>query len=360
MPQAENHPKGEAEPRGSQRHSLERLRQWESLGYGMFIHFGMSTYVNLVGKVYHKPLGDDPPSAFAPDTLDVDQWVGLARDAGMKYAVLTAKHIAGFCLWPSRHSDYTVANSGCKTDIVAEFVRSCERRGILPGLYYSSFDNHHRWGSRTRSDFASRAAYEALADRRPRFGGESCAREDDPDRMPYTTAHYQSFQTAQIEELLTSYGPIIEVWIDHPEVMGRGYRTYLYNRMAELQPDVVVMMNNGVPDSENYDVEYAWPSDLVAMEGGRPPETGYRKWRTIEGKLCYVPGEVCDSIAPIRQDWFHLPDDQPRPIESLLLQFRACREGGANYLLNVPPDRHGRMPDNFVAALGEIRREMGL
>jgi len=346
--------------RGHQRHTLERLRRYEDLGYGMFIHFGMSTYVNLAGKVYFKPDGSDPPSAYKPDALDVDQWVCVARDAGMKYAVLTAKHIAGFCLWPSKHSDYTVAAGGNTSDVVAQFVAACQRRGILPGLYYSSYDNHHRYGSRTRSDFPGKQAYEQLAARRPRFGGRSCAREDDPERMPYTTAHYQTFQTAQITELMTEYGDIMEVWLDHPEVMGRGYRTYLYEYMARLQPDVVIMMNNGLPDSTHYDVDYAWPADLMAMEGGAPPPDGYCKWRTIEGREYYLPGEVCDSIAPIRQDWFYLDDDQPRPLEDLLRQFRACRTGGANYLLNVPPDKHGRIAEAFIRRLAEIRKEMGL
>ena len=86
--------------RGRQRLSLERLEWWEKLEYGMFIHFGMSTYVDLAGLVCCKPTGDDPPTCYAPDRLDVDQWVSVARDAGMKYAVLTAKHISGFCLWP--------------------------------------------------------------------------------------------------------------------------------------------------------------------------------------------------------------------------------------------------------------------
>ncbi|NLX20915.1 MAG: alpha-L-fucosidase [Phycisphaerae bacterium] len=346
--------------RGSQRHTIERLHQWETLGYGMFIHFGMSTFVNLDGKVYFKPDGSDPPSAYAPDQLDVEQWISVARDAGMKYAVLTAKHIAGFCLWPSRHTDYSVARSGNPTDVVGRFVEACRTRGLLPGLYYSSYDNHHRWGSRTRSDFPSKAAFEQLFAQRPRFGGVSCAREDDAQRMPYTTAHYQTFQTAQITELLSDYGPIMEVWIDHPDVMGRGYRTFFYEHIARLQPDTVVLMNNGLPDSTLYDVDYAWPADLMAMEGGVPPAGGYRKWRLIEDRWYYLPGEVCDSIAPIRKDWFHLPDDQPRPIEELLRQFRACRDGGANYLLNVPPDRHGRIPEVCIAALSQIRREMEL
>ncbi len=349
-----------ADERGHQRLTLEQLQRWEGLGYGMFIHFGMSTFVELDGKVFFKPDGSDPATAYVPDHLDVDQWMCVARDAGMKYAVLTAKHIAGFCLWPSRHTGYTVANSANTTNVVAEFVKACQRRGVLPGLYYSSYDNHHRYGSRTRSDFAGREAYLALAARRPRFGGASCARADDDERMPYTTSHYQSFQTAQLTELLTEFGDVLEMWIDHPDALGRGYRTFCYEHMARLQPEVVIMMNNGTPSGETYDIDYAWPSDLIAMEEGARSGIAHEKWRVIEGRAYYLPGEVCDSIAPIRKDWFHVEGDEPRPLADLVKQFRACREAGVNYLLNVPPDRHGRIPDEFIEALTKLREEMGV
>ena len=85
-----------SDEKGDQRLSLEKLITWEKLGYGMFIHFGMSTFDD---DEYSK--GDKNGSLYNPDKLDVSQWVSVARDAGMKYAVLTAKHVAGHCLWPS-------------------------------------------------------------------------------------------------------------------------------------------------------------------------------------------------------------------------------------------------------------------
>jgi alpha-L-fucosidase len=132
---------------GTQRLSVDQLQRWEALKFGMFISFGMSTYVGA-----ELPSGDDPSTLYAPDQLDVDQWVCVARDAGMKYAVLTAKHVAGHCLWPSKHTDYHVGTSGNRTDVVEVFVKACEKRGVLPGLYYCSWDNHHRFGSHTMTD----------------------------------------------------------------------------------------------------------------------------------------------------------------------------------------------------------------
>ena len=261
----------------------------------------------------------------------------------MKYAVLTTKHVAGHCLWPSRCTDYTVANSTNKTDVVEAFCKACAKRGVLPGFYYCSWDNHHRFGSKTRSDGG------------PYDGSSSFPKVPvDPAELPaFTTSLYQSFQTAQITELLTQFGPIAETWIDIPGVLGRGYRTFLYNHIARLQPQTVIMMNNGVSDGGQYDVAYAWPSDLIAMERNVPPATGHRTWRQIEGKNYYMPGEVCD---PIGKEWFGAVGDRPRPDDVLSKQFEACRAAGVNLLLDVPPDRHGLIPDEAVTALMRLRK----
>ena len=323
------------EERGAQRLTVDALRAWEALQYGMFIHFGMSTYV---GKEI--PDGKAPASAYAPDKLDVDQWIQVARDAGMKYAVLTTKHVAGHCLWPSRHTNYTVANSGDKTDVVAAFVKACARHGVRPGFYYCSWDNHHLFGSFTVS-----------------MGGRLSVGGESKRPLAYTTSVYQDFQTAQITELLTNYGWIAEVWIDIPGVLGRGYRTFLYEHIARLQPDAVIMMNSGIDDGSHYNVEYAWPSDLIAIERNLPPPEGHARWRSIEGRRYYLPGELCD---PIGKEWFYVEGDRPRPDEELLHLLTECRQRGANALLDVPPDRHGLIPDASRETLLRLRSKMNL
>lgn len=306
-----------------QRLSLEKLKAWEALGYGMFLHFGMSTYVQQ-----ELPDGKTPATTYAPDRLDVDQWISVARDAGMKYAVLCAKHVAGHCLWPTRFTEYSVTNSSDKTDVVGKFVESCQKRGILPGLYYCSWDNHNRFGSQTPSDQGK-------------------------DLPAYTTSLYQTFQTNQVTELLTQYGPIHEVWIDIPGVLGRGYRTFLYNTIAQLQPDTVIMMNSGISTQENYNIDYAWPSDIIAIERSLPPEQGHQKVRNIEGKDYYIPGEVCD---PIGKEWFYVDGDRPRDDSVLTGIYLKTREHGANLLLDVPPDRSGLIPDESIQALQRLKR----
>jgi alpha-L-fucosidase len=326
--------------RGAQRLSLERLRAWEALGYGMFIHFGMSTFDgNELSD------GRAPATLYAPSALDVDQWVSVARDAGMKYAVLTAKHVAGHCLWPSRHTRYTVAHSGDRTDVCERFVDACRRRGVLPGFYYCSWDNHNRFGSRTPSD-------EGFA-----WGNWAGVPAEGEPQAPFTTSVYQNFQTLQLTELLTQYGPVAETWIDIPGVLGTGYREFLYGRVAALQPETVVMMNSGIGDGVKYDADYAWPSDLVAIERALPPATGHRRWREIGGREVYLPGEVCE---PIGKNWFFVEGDAPRADGPLVELRLACRERGTNLLLDVPPDRRGRIPDASVQALLRLARDARL
>jgi alpha-L-fucosidase len=326
--------------RGAQRLSVERLKEWEALGYGMFLHFGMSTFD---GKELSD--GRSPVTLYAPDALDVDQWVSVARDAGMKYAVLTTKHVAGHCLWPSRHTGYTVANSTDRTDVCERFVDACRRRGVRPGFYYCSWDNHNRFGSRTPSD-------EGAA-----WGNWAGVPAEGQPMAAFTTSVYQSFQTLQLTELLTQYGEIAETWIDIPGVLGPGYREFLYGHVAKLQPRTVVMMNSGIGDGETYDEAYAWPSDLIAIERALPPPAGHRRWREIAGREYYLPGEVCD---PIGKEWFWVEGDAPRPDDELLKMLQLCRARGTNLLLDVPPDRHGRIPDASVQALQRLRRNAGL
>jgi alpha-L-fucosidase len=314
--------------RGAQRLSLERLKRYQALGYGMFISYDIQAFYHgtIHGKITEKERRL-PASLYAPDKLDVAQWIAVARDAGMKYAVLTAKRHTGFCLWPSKYSNYTVAQSGNKTDVVEQYVKACAKYGVQPGLYYPAVDFHH------------------LGGRRP---------EDD---WKYVTSIHQTFMTDQITELLTGYGPIAEVWIDIPHVLGRGYRTFLYEHIARLQPDAVILMNGGFQDGTKVPVENIWPTDLFSLERTLPAKASYCPWKTVEGREYYVPGEFNDSIKP---HWWWVEGEKPREDQKVLAQFQACRAAGVNVLLDAPPDKHGLVPQETVDALMRLRRNAGI
>lgn len=328
---------------GAQRLSLAQLQQWEALRYGMFIHFGMSTFDGE-----ELSTGTAPSTLYAPDQLDVAQWVAVARDAGMKYAVLTTKHVAGHCLWPSKHTDYHVGTSGNPTDVVEKFVEACARCGVKPGFYYCSWDNHHRFGTQaTPSDIRA-------------LVGQAKTDECDPLfhtlYQAYTTRGYWDFQLAQLEELLTGYGAIAEVWIDIPAVLPRTIRTEQYEHISRWQPDAVIMMNHGIGDGSIFKIAHTWPTDLIAIERYLPNSTtGHVKWRDVEGRKYYMPGEVCE---PIGREWFYTDSDQPRSDAELLGMYLATTSRGANLLLDVGPDRHGLIPQRYTDALMRLRRNL--
>jgi alpha-L-fucosidase len=324
--------------RGAQRLSLERLQAWEELKFGMFLHFGMSTFTGA-----ELPSGNEPSSLYAPDKLDVDQWVSVARDAGMKYAVLTTKHVAGHCLWPTRLNDYHVGNSGNRTDVVEAFLKACERRGVKPGLYYCSWDNHNRFGS------LSPSVAPMPQERWIPAPNKSSA---------YVTQAYLDFQWAQITELMDSYGPVMEWWIDIPHLLPRDYRNRLYQHISDRQPEALILFNHGIGDASEVMMDRAWPTDLLPIERCLPNSAvGHVKWRALDGESYYLPGEVCD---PIGGDWFFTENDQPRSDAELLGMVLTATSRGANLLLDVGPDKHGLIPEKFAAALRRLRKNLDL
>lgn len=315
---------------GNQRLSLEQLAAWRALKRGMFIHFGMSTYDN---DEFSR--GECPSTTYAPDQLDVDQWVNVARDAGFSYAVLTTKHVAGHCLWPTKLNDYHVGTSGNTTDVVEKFVRACQRTGVKPGFYYCSWDNHNRFGSVT-----------------PQFGADG-----GPGSWEYkaATREYEDFQLAQLEELFRGYGAPVEWWIDIPGSLSHSFRRTLYQRLAELTPEAVIMMNTGIGDGVDQPKPENWPTDLIAIETRMPPTSassdqpdGHNPWRTVLGKEYFLPAEVCDTVC---KRWFFTEGDKPKTDGELLGLALFAEARNCNLLLDVGPDRRGLLPDDVVAAL---------
>src|ERR1043165_3608804 len=303
------------------------LEAWESLRYGMFIHFGINTFVGD-----ECPGGETDAAAFNPANLDVDQWIRVAHDAGMKYAVLTTKHCTGHCLWPSKLTDFTVAASPVKTDIVRAFVDACHAHDVKPGFYYLlGWDAHHQ------------------------------------HRM--NPEQYEAFCKGQLGELLTSYGPIQQVFLDIPFDTGpdmAGVLSRLYTHIKTLQPECLVLPNQDFHDGTTFaphrpdwmhqsagkDPVPIWPCDLVDGERTLPPATGHDPRITFRGKTYYLPMETCDTLCT---SWFWQPGDSPRSARALYQLFRNCTDRHANLLLDVGPDRTGRIPDASVRRLMELR-----
>jgi alpha-L-fucosidase len=318
-------PRASAEPAAGR---TKTLAAWESLRYGMFIHFGMATFTE--DEFGFK---SSPASAYNPTKLDVDGWIRVARDAGMKYAVLTTKHCTGHCLWPSAYTDYDVESSPVKTDVVGAFVKACRRYGLKPGFYYLL-----GWEGRHQA------------------------------RME--PAEYEEFCKNQLTELLTKYGPILEIWLDIPWDMGQdtaGALRRIYAHVKSLQPECLVMLNQGFQNGQAvaaYPPTYRranipgaqpvalWPRDLMDGERTLPPPAGHDPHIPFQGRQYYLPMEVCDTLA---QNWFWAKDDAPRSLRQLYRLYKACRDRNADLLLDVGPDMTGRIPEAAVKRLMELK-----
>ncbi|MBK9391278.1 MAG: alpha-L-fucosidase [Bacteroidetes bacterium] len=289
-----------------------QVSDWEAMKYGMFIHFNMNTFA---GAEYDR--GKLPAERFNPARADVDQWIKTARDAGMKYAVLTAKHTGGFCLWDSKaiwkgkEYDYDIASSPFKADMVSLFMESCRKYGIKPALYYCLWDDHNQ---------------------------------------PFSTPEeYFRLTRDHISELVTGYQGLVEIWIDIPSRLTEGQRTELYNLVKSHQPACLVTCNNGFTDGS---VLANFPADITNGERTLPPKEGHNPVKEIKGKKYYIPMEVCQTLS---QNWFWLPGDVTKSVRTLYYWYSESIKRGANFLLDVPPDLSGQIPTDLVKRLLELK-----
>jgi alpha-L-fucosidase len=302
-----------------------------SLGYGMFIHFGPWTFSGTGD-------GKFPAERVEAPALDTRAWARLAAESGMRYAVLTAKHVDGFCLWPSEHTPYSVASTPARRDWVGEFVAAFAAEGIKVGLYYALLDRH-------------------------------CPFFDDD-------ARYNAYVRDQVAELLTRYGDVIELWFDGawekdhptrdwphdpswpPATGARWEWPRLYEHIHRLQPRCLVVQNSssdrpGVPNYLPVDVRTAEQFDFVWQE--RLCEPRLDPVFASENGSVYLPLEYCTTLTP---GWFWqagacYSHASAETIASWRLRAESQR---ANLLLNVGPDTSGRVPDHHRPFLLEAER----
>lgn len=204
----------------------EAVNNWRDARFGMFIHWGP---VALTGHEIGWSRGRETPveeydqlyKKFNPTGFNADEWVTIAKAAGMKYMVLTAKHHDGFCLWDTKETDYNIMNSPFGRDVVKELAEACRRGGIAFGIYYSTCDWHH-------PDFPLTSP-----------GGKTPRETHNIDR-------YADYLKAQSRELL-SYGPLFTLWYDVPQKFDAKRGSGIINQMRSIQPDIVINNRTGHP-----------------------------------------------------------------------------------------------------------------
>ena len=273
------------------------------LEYYGFVHFGINTFT---GQEWGT--GAEAPALFNPLMLDTDQWVKAMADAGMKGAILTAKHHDGFCLWPSAYTEHSVKNSPYKNgqgDVVAEFAASCRKYGLKFGFYLSPWDRHE-----------------------PTYG---------------QGAAYDAFYKAQLRELLTGYGEVTFVWLDGANGEGPNGKKQAYawqdyyDLVRELQPDAVMCVAG--PD-------VAWVGNEDGLANGNVSSVKGARWAKSE----------CD--VSIRPGWFYHEDQQPKRLDELMHIYYNSVGMNCALLLNIPPNKDGLFAQADVDQLKAFRREI--
>ncbi len=305
-----------------------RMKWWRDARFAMFIHWGP---VSLKGTEIGWSRGKQVPEEeydnlykrFNPEKFSAKQWVDIAKAAGMKYMVLTAKHHDGFCLWDTKTTSYNMMHTPFKRDVVKELAAECKRQGIVFATYYSILDWYH---PDYNVSVRGRPGYKLPAGQAP-----------DLDR-------YVKYMKTHLRELIKDHGPLGILWFDgeweKPWTHRRGQDLYAYVR--SLQPDIII--NNrvdkgrsGMAGVTKTDEEYAGDYDT--------PEQQVGKFQT--GR----PWETCMTIC---SQWAWKPNDKLKSLEECIRILVNTVGGDGNLLLNVGPMPDGRIEPRQAQRLREI------
>ena len=307
---------------------------WHEMEYYAFIHFNMNTFTDMEWGT-----GGEDPALFNPTELDVNQWVKVIKDAGMKGVIITAKHHDGFCLWPSKYTEHSVKNSPWKNgkgDVIRELSDACKKAGLKFGVYLSPWDRNH---------------------------------------AEYGRPEYVTYFHNQLRELLTNYGEIFEVWFDGANG-GSGYygganetRTidahtyYQWDKtfaiVHELQPNATIFGDEGpnirwIGNELGYGTPTNW-NPFTSNPSLQGKDHLHHLGEGDENGINWIPAEADVSIRP---GWYYhaREDHQVRPLEKMVDIYYASVGRGYNLLLNLPVDRRGLVHENDIKRLMELKK----
>jgi len=283
---------------------VERMKWWKAARFGMFIHFGVYSTIGRHEWVMEDegiPLSEYVPHAatFRPQAGSAREWARLAKQAGMKYMVMTTKHHEGFCNFDTKLTNYCATKQGPGHDLVRGYVEAARAEGLRFGFYYSLMDWHHPDGARSATD----------ADARKRF-------------VDYTHG--------LIRELMTNYGKVDVLWYDVAWPLDAdGWESVRMNEMVfQLQPEIIVNNRNKLPG------DFSTPEQHITAE------TGGRAW------------EACMTL---NDSWgYQAADDNWKSSKTVIRNLISCARDSGNYLLNIGPTGDGSIPEPSVRILREV------
>lgn len=318
--------------------SDNRMDWWRDARFGMFIHWGIyavpagewngkSGYGEWIRTSAEIPLNtyDRFRTEFNPVGFDADAWVKMARDAGMKYIVITSKHHDGFCMFDTKQTDFNIMTTPFKRDPMKELAEACKKYGLKFCFYHSIMDWHH-------PDYLPRRDWEK----------DRSAEGADYKR-------YVQYMKAQLKELLTNYGNIGVVWFDGEweSTWNETYGKEIYKYVRSLQPDIIVnnRVGAGRLDMEGLTRQGAFGGDFGTPEQ-QIPATG-------------LPGLDWETCMTMNDHWgYNKADKNFKSAKEILQMLADIASKGGNYLLNVGPTALGTIPEESIGRLDSVGKWM--
>jgi len=322
---------------------MKRTEWFQNDRFGMFIHFGpyaipargewVKSDEKMTNEEYQKYI-----DAFVPSNYNPTDWAIAAKQAGMKYAVMTAKHHDGFCLFDSKETDYKITTNIPGRDFIKEYAEAFRKQGLKIGLYYSLIDWHHK-------DY-------------PNVGNHPMRDNSNWDTKDYNWSNYIKYMHNQIKELMTNYGKIDVLWLDFSfdDYNGEKWKaTELVKMIRKLQPDII--LNSRLeenPGNSEKGRKFNGFGDFETPELGIP-EIGLKDIYNNP-----IPWETCLTL---NNSWGYSSTDNEWKSSKLIIHslVDAVSKNG-NLLLNVGPDHQGNFPlqsKNILKEVGEWMRANG-
>ncbi len=308
----------------------QRLKWWTDARFGMFIHWGLYAQAarhewvknreRLTNEDYQKYF-----DTFDPDLFDPAEWAKKAKNAGMKYAVITSKHHEGFTLFDSEYTEYKVTNTPYGRDIIKQWVDAFRAEGLKVGFYYSLIDWHH-------PDYTIDRVHPQRAETKEEYDRLNEGKD---------MSVYREYLKNQVREILTNYGKIDVLWLDFsfPGEFGKGHDDWasvdLIKMVRKLQPEIII--------DDRADLKDFWGGwDFIT-----PEQYKVDKWPEIDGKR--VPWETCQTFSG---SWgYYRDEDTWKDNKQLLGLLIETVSKGGNLLLNVGPTGRGLFDNRADIAL---------
>ena len=282
----------------------ERMKWWKAARFGMFIHFGVYSTIGRHEWVMEDegiPVSEYAPHAamFNPSPGSARAWARLAKQAGMKYMVMTSKHHEGFCNFDTKLTNYCATKQGPGRDLVREYVDAARAEGLRVGFYYSLMDWHHP-------------------------DGALCATNEDSRKR------FVEYTHGLVRELMTNYGKIDVLWYDVAWPLdATGWESVRMNEMVfKVQPEIIVNNRNKLQG------DFSTPEQHIVAESG---------------------GRAWEACMTLNDSWgYQAADDNWKSSKTVIRNLISCARDSGNYLLNIGPKPDGSIPEPSVQVLREV------